>query len=361
MGRLWWEGVPNAARLIRFIGECLEDRKSVLFLAPEMFPWRDTFQEMVEGYQRQRISSYGMDFFEDEEDREPGEIIFMKYCKRELRDEYRPAIGYPKFLADAKTIPLNNTIVWLRSKSVDRAERWTEFVSKYQLSLGKGESGGLFIIETNVSDSLKKKMQKGVTHVDYNDFVTPFDVYIFCILASSVLPLSRESKEYMAEVATSLLRDDIELAGFCLNERYHASFVRDPYEVIQKVCSSEVRSDGTGFIYKLDQMEYDQRLWNAQIKCLFPRIESYREWFTKKNYKNIERCLPITNSSGEVYDKPEDVELGTLFYMAGSRMIQINQTEYDRLYFYKDCRNKLAHLEQLSIEEVDTLLTDTTF
>ena len=164
----------------------------------------------------------------------------------------------------------------------------------------------------------------------------------------------------MAEVATSLLRDDIELAGFCLNDSYYDSFIRNPYEVIKKVCSSEARSDGTGFIYDLDQMEYDQRLWNAQIKCLFPRIESYREMFTKKNYKSIERCLPISNSSGEVYEKPEDVELGTLFYMVGTRMIQISQREYDRLEFYKDCRNKLAHLIQLSIDDVAKLLTDTT-
>ena len=82
--------------------------------------------------------------------------------------------------------------------------------------------------------------------------------------------------------------------------------------------------------------------------------------FTKNNYKSIERCLPITNSSSEVYISRK-MWSWEPFYMVGSRMIHINQKEYDRLEFYKDCRNKLAHLVQLSIEDVLKLLTDMTY
>ena len=358
MSRLWWDGVPNASRFIRHIGEQLERGKNVLLLMPEYVPWHDTFHDILEEYQRQNISSYGINMVIDDELMEPGEIIFNRYCKRELRDDYRPAIGYSKFLASAESIPLNNTIVWVRLKNFERTQKWAAFVSDYSESLGNRGVGGLFIIESDDGGAAQFKKYKRVSCVEYAEFLTSFDVYIYSVLASSSLKLSRNTKEYLSDIMISVIGNDVELVCHCLKEANYSHFISDPRKVIDLVCVSEIRSDGERFVYDVAESEYTKRMWNAQIKSLFPRIETFREEFIDKYYENIKKNLPINNSNGEAYENPEDVELGTLHHLAYLKCLPIDKKDYQQLDFYKNCRNKLAHLNMLSFDEVEALLSN---
>ena len=70
----------------------------------------------------------------------------------------------------------------------------------------------------------------------------------------------------------------------------------------------------------------------------------------------IAKQLPIQSSYGEKYEDPKDVELGTLSYMAGMGYITLNNSEYMKLKKYKEARNRLSHLSQLSINEIKDLL-----
>ena len=45
----------------------------------------------------------------------------------------------------------------------------------------------------------------------------------------------------------------------------------------------------------------------------------------------IKNILPISNSYGEKVTIPEDVEIGTLFYLVGRGDIVISSTEYNEL------------------------------
>ena len=85
-------------------------------------------------------------------------------------------------------------------------------------------------------------------------------------------------------------------------------------------------------------------IWLAQIKTVYPVLEEYREDFVQRHSSAIARHLPITSSYGETYDDPNDVELGTLKYMADNGMLYLSAKEYESLKTNKDARNKLSRL-----------------
>ena len=145
MDKVWWESVPNALRLENSIIEYLESGKQIVFMYSEYIPWPDTFREQIEILQRQNITGYGIDYIKDEEDEEPGYQILNKYCKKEIKDDYRPAIGYARFLANLDSITLNSSIVWIKTYSESRIKLWCDFISDYRHDLKKESDGGMFI------------------------------------------------------------------------------------------------------------------------------------------------------------------------------------------------------------------------
>lgn len=353
MDRLWWNKIPNAVRLTESIIDILVEGRSVLLSLPKYIPWYNTFRDQVEDVQRQNLGGYGIDFLEDSDDLEPGYFLFMEYCKKELRDDYRPAIGYARFLADAESIPLNNTIVWIKLKNEKRLKEWCDFVSKYYKELKDDFGGGLFIIETSID--ISGISFKGGRIVKYEDYIGEFDYYIYCTLASSVLKTVKYKKEYLAEIVTSILGNDMELAALCLTNERFMSFWNNPVNTIESIVSEQSRSDGEIFSFKLNEEEIKQRMWRAQIKNLFPVIESYRGDFVSRNLESIDRMLPISSSNGEQFTRPYDVEIGTLYYMVCNRDIELSTEEYKRLKCFKEARNKLAHLDVLSVREIEEL------
>ena len=92
------------------------------------------------------------------------------------------------------------------------------------------------------------------------------------------------------------------------------------------------------------------------MKYIFPLIESYRKYFVKRYFRAIKNILPISNSYGEKVTIPEDVEIGTLFYLVGRGDIVISSTEYNELERYRNARNRLAHMNVLENEEVEAIL-----
>ena len=139
------------------------------------------------------------------------------------------------------------------------------------------------------------------------------------------------------------------------NEVYKG-FLENPAETIKTIIGQESRSDGEYFTFPKDQSQVEMDVWKAQIKNLFPKIEAYREEFAKIYSSEIAMNLPISTSYGEEYELPEEVELGTLYYLAKNKMINISTADYSKLKCFKDARNKLAHLNSLTFNEVNDLL-----
>ncbi len=352
MDRLWWNQVPNALRFVNSIIDELQDEKNVVLALPQYVPWYLSFRERIESLKSQLLSNYVIKNIIDDESKEPGEITLNSFCKKELRDDFRPAIGYGKFLADTNNT-LNSHIAWIKVTSLERANKWSEFISDYSKQK-KFYGGGMFVVEVLESERLNSP--KGITVVSFGEYISEFDYYIFNILGSSVLSMSKDLKEYFAEVLTAVVGNDVELAAQCFSSGIHKGFLENPAETIKTVIEQESRSDGEYFVFSKEQSQIEMDVWKAQIKNLFPKIEAYREEFAQTYSSEIAKNLPISASYGEEYELPEEVELGTLYYLAKNKMIIISSTDYSKLKCLKNARNKLAHLNSLTIDEVNDLL-----
>lgn len=352
MDELWWNQVPNALRFVNSIIDALQENKNIVLLFPEYVPWYLTFKEKMESLKSQVLSNYVIKDIEDKEDMLPGKIALNDFCKRELRDDFRPAIGYAKFLAETNNT-LNNSIVWVKVSSVKRADAWMKFASEYS-KYKKDYEGGLLIIETQKNQTLL--IPKGISVISFDSYISKFDYYIFNVLGSSMLSLSKEMKEYFAEIMTAVVEDNMELAALCFDRSAYKGILTDPLKTIKSLIEKKSSSNSEFLKFNKTKNEVEMDIWKAQIKNIFPKIEAYREYFAKKYFNEIKNNLPISTSYGESYKSPEEVEIGTLYYLANNKMIKISNIDYLKLQCFRDARNKLAHLNSLSYDEVVQIL-----
>lgn len=109
------------------------------------------------------------------------------------------------------------------------------------------------------------------------------------------------------------------------------------------------------------------KIWRAQIISLFPLLEDKRRNFIQRWQPQIAMALDgaadATGPFGEKVRDPFDAEWGLLFFLsrarnnAGSRYLHIpDEAEHNLLGFMRECRNKLAHGDALSMREVARIL-----
>lgn len=160
-------------------------------------------------------------------------------------------------------------------------------------------------------------------------------------------------RPYLAELASTVCKDDVELCAECV--RKGSVFLKDPEAAITQIISEEYRSNGERFTYTYAG-ELKILIWETQLKTVFPVIERYRSYFIQKYSSRIKKFLPIRNSNKQVVSSPEDVEIGILIYLVGNGNIMLSDNEYLELERFRDARNKLAHLDILDSETVDMIL-----
>lgn len=347
---IWWNKVTNASRFLDLIVDSIQMGQSVILQLPENVPWYATMQEIVStNIIRQNatrayrcIKDTGMD---------PGEYLFYECCKKEKRAHYRPGIGYSEFLAKSDDIILNEYILWICEADIEQVEKWYSFIGDYNKALGRGRQGCTFILETRFDQSIKEK--KGIRRINYEKEIEQYDNYLFHMLAVSPQRDSKVFKQYLAEVVSSMLPDDIELASLCIaNGR---DFLNEPVEMIQKIVNSNVRSDGKKFVLETTEKRMREGLWEAQIKVIFPLIEKHRNAIIKKYKSEIEILLPVRTAYGEVIEEVNEVELGTISYLAATGKIRMSLEDGEKVLKLKSARNALAHLDTLAQSEVDAI------
>ena len=106
-----------------------------------------------------------------------------------------------------------------------------------------------------------------------------------------------------------------------------------------------------------DTESVENRIWEAQIKLLFPIVERYRTHFVKKYRKHIEKALPIETVFGDLIDDPLDVELGALSRLVNEKKVPLTPKEDNQLDAFKKIRNNLAHLRTLDYDQVMWVLS----
>lgn len=352
MERIWWEQITNANRFVNLIvNSILEEKSSVLALS-KLTPWRSTMRELVENRVLSEISDTSFDVV-DSPRINVGEFMLNKYCKEDKRLEYRPNKSYAQFLAESDDIVLNYRIVWVQNISVEIFWEWVNFVSEYHSSMRSDSSPAVFILEID-EDFMGKIAKKNINNIVYAKETNYFDTYAFCILVASGLSSQAYLKNYWAELLSTVCGMDIELCAKCMGQE--KEFLKNPYQVLNDIVEKEIRSDGESFSFPLDEDYIAKRVWKAQIKIVFPVIEDYRERFVNNYKEQITKLLPIKSSHGEDCTEVEEVEIGTLNYMAATSQLMVDKHTHDELYRFKEARNTLAHLKPLNLAIVNDIL-----
>ncbi len=350
MEQIWWERVPNAAAFTTEMIENLLSEKSIILHCCGDLPWYSYMVNFIKESVKQQNSSKRFESIQDVS--EPGKYLLKEFCKQEKRAEYRPSKTYAQFFANSDDVVLHERYLWVKVTSAEQLEAWTSFVSAYIKERGKNKEVAVFIIEWLGNTVYQAK--KGVKFFSLDEFINEYDRNVFCTLAASSVREPSLIKKYLTELAVNVVGNDIELCAACLQS--YKEFLGEPYDVIQTVLDSEIRSNGEAFSFNKTRNDVDHLIWLAQIKTIYPLLEEYREDFVQRHSTAIVKQLPIRSSSGEIYQEPRDVELGTLKYMADNGQLSLSQKDYESLKKNRDARNKLSHLAFLNIGEIRELL-----
>lgn len=353
MDTIWWEQITKASHFIQTVTSSILNHNSIVIDLPVNTPWKDTLYDSIEGILRQGNPEYKLTF-RDCPTQEAGQFLLEEFCKKEKRNSYRYGMSYAKFLAQSEDIVLNSRYVWIKGVSGDRLKEWLDFIAEYNKNLRKGALSAVFILETQEEISKAKKI-KGVKYISFDDSINYYDKFAFCALASTGIDIKPGIRPYVAELVSSVCIDDIELCALCLE--HWNDFVRQPYDTLTQIIASRAHSNGTSFSTGYSPETVETRIWEAQIKLLFPVVERYRTSFVKKYLQYVEKALPIETAYGELIDDPLDIELGALFHLAKEKMIPLTSKEICQLDTFRKIRNYLAHLKTLDFEQVEWLLS----
>lgn len=351
MDKIWWEQTTNAERFIKRIADTMAEGKSIVLVLPKKTPWYATMCELIKNQIQRRDSGYSFDEM-DAPERKPGEFLLNQYCREEKRAQYRPNKSYAQFLAESDDIVLNDRYVWIRKLSSRQCEEWMKFISEYARYKRKNVTSAVFILE--ITEEVRYSAKKGIVPISFLKDISAYDRYIFCALAASGIACEDYLRHYMAEVVAGICGEDMELCAKCI--RMGMRFLEEPYETLLQIGREGRRSDGDEFGGFMTKEEVDRKVWEAQIKSIFPVIESYRSYFVKRYYEKIEKKLPISNSNGEKITDPDELEIGTLLYMAATGELVISKKEHDRLHQFREARNTLAHMKRICEKEVEEIL-----
>lgn len=353
MDKVWWNHITKAHKFMEDIVACAVEGKSMILSLPEKVPWRNTLLELVEDQLKQENFKNAFEYVACPEE-EVGLFLLNKYCKKEKRASYRYGITYAEFLGQCEDIVLNDRYIWVHDIPQNKCEEWLDFIVEYNKNV-KQKTPAIFILEVR-DGSFNTKARKGIRKLAFNQNINAYDRFAFCALVASDSSTCKEYLcQYLAELAASICKDDIELCAECV--RKGSQFLKDPEETLKQIIVESYRSDGEEFTYSKTPEELKTLVWEAQLKNVFPVIEKYRSYFIKKYNDNIRTVLPISNSYGQKVITPEEVEIGMLIYLIGNGTIRLdNSSEYQELERFRDARNKLAHLNIIDFETVDVIL-----
>ncbi len=351
MDKVWWNNITRARRFLEDVAETILKGESILLSIPQNTPWYPAMIELIQERLKLENSKNAFEYIRCPEE-EAGLYLLNKYCKREKRSAYRYGMTYAAFLGKSEDIVLNDRYIWITDIPNDKCKEWVEFILDYQKNV-TSKSPAVFILEVH-EDNLLYKAKKGIKKILFDQQIGAYDKFAFCTLAAAENNCKDYLRPYLAELISDICKDDIELCAECVREGKR--FLDNPQKVLKNITEVRYRSNGERYDFWVSEEEIKQCIWETQLKYIFPMIEKYRNYFITQYLKVIESSLPIHNSNGEVVENPYDIEIGTLLYMVSSGIVSVNTKEQNELQMYRTARNKLAHLDILDLETVETIL-----
>ncbi len=352
MEQIWWKHISKAAFLIRKIADHILNGQSLLLSVPESLPWKEEMIELI----RDKLSEENNERCLREFDcpaQDAGKYLLEEYCKREKRSQYRAGKSIAAFLAQSDGIVLNSSNLWIHNVLEEQLDDWCSFISEYHKNVPAQSQHAVFVLELREEIRIPKGIG-GLTHISFKKLIEPFDVYTFCALSCTDDGFTERERMYLSQTVSAVCERDVELCAYCIENG--KAFMQNPEDCLQRILETKMRSNGQPFQFQFDLEQINTKLWESQIKILFPIIEQYRSNFIKRHSASIKEALPIQNAFGEEITSPCDVELGMLVALAGQGYLQLSRTEYGTLDAFRNARNTLAHLKSIPYEKVNQII-----
>ncbi len=346
-GRIWWRQLGSSLRFLDRVANVLEDSRSAVLEVPSCFPWRMDFYESVE---LKRSSYSGQRYLKRlvwQRGRDPGMFILEELCPFEVRANYWPGKTYAEYLASIEDLMLNDCDVWV-SGLHEQAElcKWDEIISQYSRCTGDSARHAAFILEY---DGMPPKAVNTET-IRYN--VEDYHCRVFCLETAAELNNS-VLHTYQAELALSIGGNDPELCAALLETGER--LLREPVHTSMEITETCSRSDGTAFRTP-EENQICSAVWRAAIVLIFPILEKYRMSFIEKHQTQLLGLLPIFNSNGDKIDDPQELELGSLFYLTSQPNVTVSKSELETLRSFRKIRNLLAHNKMVPYDDLFRVL-----
>ncbi len=343
MKKIWWKQVPNARAFADTILAAVTEERNIVLITKDGLPWSDFFYEDLREHFKQNTGLKDIAELSDIEN--PGEYLLSNYCKSEKRAAYRPGINIATFFACSEDVVIHDRLFIVRLSDDSFLNNWMTFISDYSKKRGRDKKQASFLVECITSKQVVNK--KGIMLTSFDDVINEYDRFVFCMLAASSVNEKSSIKKYLSELISNVIGNNVELCEKVVNG--YGAFLSNPYQFV-----SESFDGPTSFSKTEADVVHD--VWLSQVRIVYPILEDFREIFVKKHRKDISRNLPITSSSGEIYCEPEEVELGTLRFLADNHKIALSAEELETLTRHTKARNDLSHLKTLDISTVRLIL-----
>ena len=342
MDKIWWEKTENARKFLSAATGILAGGRSVVLCLPERLPWRETMRDVLRKLLRENFSGTTYEIEAVDAGEKPQKYVMNNFC--ENKSGFRPYGDepYAKFLAASEDISLNTACLWIQDANDAQADAWFKFMDDYHKFLAD-KIGGVFLLESGANFS--KRSVNGVEILSYDRTIGDYDSFAFNILLASEFCNDNDlMKQYLAELVTQLVGNDVELGAACVKRS--EDFLRNPREVFKEILITE------NFSSTKSEKDIEFAIWLTQMKLIFPLVEIFRHKLIKNYHANISDALPCNSSYGERVEIPEQVELGTLMFLVNSGRLRFDKFDWDELISYRYVRNSLAHLKTLAFDDL---------
>lgn len=337
----------NAVRFLDNVIESLISGKSVVLNFPNEVPWQNMLIDIL----TRRIDIFSdnrtFDEFYCQKVNDPGEFLFNKYCNEAEKAKYIPIKTYEQFLANNNNIVLNHRYVYLSGISSAYANLWIESVNEYLECCDKNSEHGIFIIVTN---NANVHTSENIDCHNYADYITDYDCLMLCMTIISSEKCSSIQKQYIAELASNIADNKIEIASKLAEDGIN--LMKQPLKTAVLLFNKNNNTKENSIDYIIEKIKTS--IWQTQIKIAFPKLEQFRKDFIQKYQNRLKMKLPVMSCNGDRVDNISELEIGQLYYICHSNKIS-EKADLDMLKKMKDARNKLAHLNIISYQEMTVL------
>lgn len=366
---IWWKQVTGPVGLTEHIARELVNDHSIIFVTPQDLPWRHEMRYSVEDLiQGEGLTVDTIDCKDDCSGADIDRFLLDRFGTKNDITEYRPHRETIGQYMQNRCI-LKNKVIWVKGIPDDKAEGWLTFYRDYR---GKTRDHGLFVIEMH-SNTSKLQFSNHTDIVDYFNYISKYDTHLFASIVVSQSDAPKYLHKYITAAVSNICGTDAEIAADMIKTIDFTT--ADPIDGLKELFKNNYSMTGRGctnnmgeahpfYLIRTENMEnLFRRLWSAQLQVAFPAIEEGRIEFIKKYEPEIRSCLPVKQFE-MIISEPYDVELGTLAYLASSKREEMGLkrlyipvvSDYNRLQFLHNVRNKLAHVIICTPEEMTQLL-----